>query len=100
MVKQEAGQTWQPLAIMITAVVAAILVMLVFSGSFACFIEKHPTTKMLALAFLLLVGVVLIAEGFHQHVSKGYIYSAMAFSIFVEALNLRTSKKKQALAAK
>jgi predicted tellurium resistance membrane protein TerC len=75
--------------IMIAAVVIAVLVMMVFAGSIGAFIERHPTMKMLALSFLLLIGVVLIADGFGQHVSKGYIYFAMAFSLFVEILNLR-----------
>jgi predicted tellurium resistance membrane protein TerC len=75
--------------VMITAVVIAVLVMMVFASRISAFIEKHPTLKMLALSFLLLIGVVLIADGFGQHVSKGYIYFAMAFSLFVEVLNIR-----------
>jgi predicted tellurium resistance membrane protein TerC len=75
--------------IMIAAVVIAVLVMMVFAGRISIFIEKHPTFKMLALSFLLLIGVILIADGFGQHVSKGYIYFAMAFSLFVEVLNIR-----------
>jgi predicted tellurium resistance membrane protein TerC len=75
--------------IMVAAVVIAVLVMMVFAGTISAFIERHPTMKMLALSFLLLIGVVLIADGFGQHVSKGYIYFAMAFSLFVELLNLR-----------
>jgi len=77
------------IAIMVAAVVIAVGVMLVFAGRISTFIERHPTMKMLALSFLLLIGVVLIADGFGQHVSKGYIYFAMAFSLFVEVLNLR-----------
>ena len=77
------------IAVMIAAVVIAVLVMLIFAGTISAFIERHPTMKMLALSFLLLIGVVLIADGFGQHVSKGYIYFAMAFSLFVEILNLR-----------
>jgi predicted tellurium resistance membrane protein TerC len=77
------------LAVMVTAVVIAVAVMMVFAGPISTFIERHPTMKMLALSFLLLIGVVLIADGFEQHVSKGYIYFAMAFSLFVEILNLR-----------
>jgi predicted tellurium resistance membrane protein TerC len=92
MVKTNPDAMWQPLSIMITAIVIAIGVMLAFSGAIARFIEKHPTTKMLALSFLLLIGVVLVAEGFHQHIAKGYIYSSMAFAVFVEMLNLRVSK--------
>jgi predicted tellurium resistance membrane protein TerC len=76
-------------AIMIAAVVIAIIVMMVFAGTISAFIDRHPTMKMLALSFLLLIGVVLIADGLGQHVSKGYIYFAMAFSLFVEVLNLR-----------
>ncbi|HEX8385720.1 MAG TPA: TerC family protein [Rubricoccaceae bacterium] len=80
--------------VMITAVVIAVGVMMVSAGSISVFIQKHPTVKMLALAFLLLIGVTLLAEGFDQHISKGYIYGAMAFSLFVEALNLRSKKPK------
>ena len=76
-------------AIMVMAVVIAVLVMMVFAARISAFIERHPTMKMLALSFLLLIGVVLIADGFGQHVSKGYIYFAMAFSLFVEIMNLR-----------
>ncbi|HXK24404.1 MAG TPA: TerC family protein [Myxococcota bacterium] len=83
------------IGVMIAAVVIAVLVMLVFAGAISAFIERHPTVKMLALSFLLLIGVVLIADGFGQHVSKGYIYFAMAFSLFVELLNLRIRAKTQ-----
>ena len=82
----------QHVEIMIVAVVIAVLVMLVFAGSISTFIERHPTMKMLALSFLLLIGVVLIADGFGQHVSKGYIYFAMSFSLFVEVMNIRLRK--------
>jgi predicted tellurium resistance membrane protein TerC len=78
--------------VMIAAVVVAVLVMLVAAGPISRFVERHPTVKMLALSFLLLIGVTLIVEGFDQHVSKGYIYFAMAFSLFVELLNLRLKK--------
>ena len=78
--------------IMITAVILALVVMLVASGSIASFVDRHPTVKMLALAFLLLIGTTLIVEGFGQHIQKGYIYFAMAFSLFVEILNLRVRK--------
>ena len=77
------------LPVMIAAVVIAVLVMMAASGSISRFVENHPTIKMLALSFLLLVGMSLVAEGFGQHVSKGYIYFAMGFSVFVEMLNLR-----------
>ena len=78
--------------IMITAVVLALIVMLVAAGPISGFVERHPTVKMLALAFLLLIGTTLIIEGFGQHIQKGYIYFAMAFSLFVEILNLRARK--------
>ena len=81
--------------VMIAAVVIAVLVMMVFASRISAFIDKHPTLKMLALSFLLLIGVVLIADGFGQHVSKGYIYFAMAFSLFVEILNLRLRRAPQ-----
>jgi predicted tellurium resistance membrane protein TerC len=77
------------LAIMIAAVIIAAVVMVFTSGPLAGFVERHPTVKMLALSFLLLIGFTLIVEGFHQHISKGYIYFAMGFSVFVEMLNLR-----------
>ncbi len=75
--------------IMITAIVAAVVFMMFFSALISRFVERHPTVKMLALSFLLLIGVMLTAEGLGQHISKGYIYSAMAFSVFVEFLNLK-----------
>ena len=80
--------------IMIAAVVIAVGVMLVFAGTISDFIERHPTMKMLALSFLLMIGVVLIADGFGQHVSKGYIYFSMAFSLSVEILNIRIRRQK------
>ncbi len=86
--------TWAPLIIMITAVLLAIGVMLLFSGPISNFVNRHPSVKMLALAFLILIGVVLIAEGFHTHIPRGYIYSSMAFSLLVEMLNLRASRGK------
>src|SRR6185436_390577 len=76
-------------AIMIVAVVIAVGVMLVSSGAISTFVERHPTVKMLALSFLLLIGMSLIGEGWGQHIPKGYIYFAMGFSVFVEAINLR-----------
>jgi len=80
------------IGIMVAAVVAAVIVMICFAGAIGRFVERHPTVKMLALSFLLLIGMTLMAEGFDQHTSKGYIYSAMAFSVFVEVLNLRAKK--------
>ena len=79
--------------IMIAAVVISIIAMMLFAGKIGAFVQRHPTIKMLALAFLLLIGVTLIAEGMHQHISKGYIYFAMAFSVLVEFLNMRLRKK-------
>ena len=76
-------------AIMIAAVVIAVGVMLVASGPLSRFVHEHPSVKILALAFLLLIGVTLIADGFGFHIDKAYIYAAMGFSVFVEALNLR-----------
>src|SRR3982751_5481452 len=80
------------LAVMIAAVVIAVGIMLVASGPISAFVEQHPTVKMLALSFLLLIGVSLLAEGFDQHIPKGYIYFAMAFSVLVEMLNLKMKK--------
>ncbi|MBO6574568.1 MAG: TerC family protein [Rhodothermales bacterium] len=80
--------------IMITAIVIAILFMMVSARAVSEFIAKHPTVKMLALAFLLMVGVALVAEGLEFHIPRGYIYFAMAFSVFVEMLNLRMKKSK------
>jgi predicted tellurium resistance membrane protein TerC len=78
--------------VMIAAVVIAVLVMLVASGPLSEFVSHHPTVKMLALSFLLLIGFSLVAEGWHFHIPKGYIYSAMAFSVLVEVLNLQLRK--------
>lgn len=80
------------LPVMIAAVVIAVLVMLFASAAVSDLIERHPTLKMLALSFLLLIGVVLVAEGFGQHVERGYIYFAMGFSVLVEFLNIRASR--------
>jgi predicted tellurium resistance membrane protein TerC len=80
------------IGIMVAAVMVAVIVMIGFAGAIGRFVERHPTVKMLALSFLLLIGMTLMAEGFDQHISKGYIYSAMAFSVFVEVLNLRAKK--------
>jgi predicted tellurium resistance membrane protein TerC len=76
-------------SIMIAAIIIAVFTMLFASTPIATFVERHPTVKMLALAFLLLIGLSLIAEGLGQHVPKGYIYFAMGFSVFVEMINLR-----------
>jgi predicted tellurium resistance membrane protein TerC len=81
--------------VMIAAVVISIIAMMLFAGSIGAFVQRHPTVKMLALSFLLLIGVTLIAEGFHQHIPKGYIYFAMAFSVIVEVLNMRLRRKTE-----
>jgi predicted tellurium resistance membrane protein TerC len=86
--------------IMIAAVVIAVGIMMWASSGVANFVNKHPTVKMLALSFLLLIGVSLLAEAFEQHIPKGYIYFAMAFSILVEMLNLKMRSKKAAKNAK
>lgn len=80
-------------AVMIAAVVASVGLMMVFASAIGRFVSEHPTIKMLALSFLVVVGVVLIADGFGHHVPKGYIYFAMAFSVCVEMLNIRVRKK-------
>ena len=79
--------------VMIAAIVLAVLVMLVAAGTISDFVHRHPTLKMLALSFLLLIGVTLIADGLGQHIAKGYVYFAMGFSVFVESLNLRLARK-------
>jgi predicted tellurium resistance membrane protein TerC len=83
----------EDVAVMILAVVIAVGVMLVSSGAISDFVDRHPTVKILALSFLLLIGVSLIGEGLEQHIPKGYIYFAMAFSVFVEMINLRIRAK-------
>lgn len=79
--------------VMIAAVIASVGMMMLFAGPIGRFVSDHPTIKMLALAFLVVVGVVLVAEGFDQHVPKGYVYFGMAFSLGVEMLNIRLRKK-------
>lgn len=79
--------------IMIIAVVISMVIMLLSAKKISAFINKHPTVKMLALSFLLMIGVLLIAEGFHQHVQKGYVYFAIFFSLTVEMLNIKAKKK-------
>lgn len=79
--------------IMIAAVIVAVIFMLAFAAPISAFVQKHPTVKMLALSFLLLIGLTLIVEGFHVHIPKGYVYFAMGFSVFVELLNLQLRKK-------
>jgi predicted tellurium resistance membrane protein TerC len=82
------------IGIMVAAVVVAIGFMMAFSGAISGFVSRHPTIKMLALSFLILIGVALIAEGLDQHIPKGYIYFAMAFSVGVELLNLRMRRRQ------
>ncbi|MBM3823176.1 MAG: TerC family protein [Verrucomicrobia bacterium] len=82
------------IGVMIAAVILAMIFMLVFAGHISRFIDKHPTVKVLALSFLLLIGCALVAEGFHKQIPKGYIYFAMAFSLGVEVLNLKLRSKK------
>jgi predicted tellurium resistance membrane protein TerC len=90
---------WPAMVLMSTAVLIAVAVMLWFINPVSEFIERHPTVKMLALAFLILIGTILVADGFHQHISRGYIYFAMGFSIFVEMLNIKARSKRQARTA-
>ena len=86
----------EQIQIMIAAVVIAVGIMLLSAGAISNFVNQHPTVKMLALSFLLLIGMSLVAEAFDQHIPKGYIYFAMGFSVFVEMLNMRSKKKKSA----
>ena len=87
-----ASKVW----VMVVAMITAVGVMLIFAKSIGGFVERHPSVKILALSFLLLIGVMLVAEGLGQHVSKGYIYVAMGFSLLVELLNMRFRKKRRA----
>ncbi|MBM4194302.1 MAG: TerC family protein [Gemmatimonadetes bacterium] len=82
------------IAVMIAAVITSVALMMVFAGSISRFVSAHPTVKMLALSFLFVIGVLLIADGFDHHVPKGYIYFAMAFSVTVEMLNIRVRRAK------
>ncbi|WP_420125780.1 TerC family protein [Longimicrobium sp.] len=85
----------EQIEVMVAAVVIAVGVMLVSAGAISEFVERHPTVKMLALSFLLLIGVTLVADGLGHHIPKGYIYFAMGFSVFVEVLNLRARTKSK-----
>jgi predicted tellurium resistance membrane protein TerC len=82
--------------VMVAAVVVAVGFMMLFAGPVSDFVHRHPTVKILALAFLLMIGVMLVAEGLHHHIPKGYVYFSMAFSVFVEALNIRMRTKAKA----
>jgi predicted tellurium resistance membrane protein TerC len=86
----------QQIAVMVAAMVLAVAVMLVFARAIGEFVERHPTMKMLALSFLLLIGVMLVAESFGKHIEKGYVYFAMAFSFLVEVLNMRMRRAQSA----
>jgi predicted tellurium resistance membrane protein TerC len=81
--------------VMVTAVVISVAVMMLAAEPISAFVHRHPTVKMLALSFLLLIGMSLVAEGFDHHIPKGYVYFAMGFSVFVEAINLRMRKKTE-----
>jgi len=85
-----ANELW----VMIVAVIAAVIFMMFTAGSVSDFVHKHPTIKILALSFLLLIGVMLVADGFDQHIPKGYVYFAMAFSVFVEMINLKIRNRQ------
>ena len=85
----------QEILVMVIATVIAVIIMMVFAGRIGDFVNRHPSMKILALAFLLLIGVMLVAEALDQHVNKGYIYFAMAFSVAVELLNMRFRKKRR-----
>jgi len=82
------------LVVMVLAMIIAVGVMLIFAGPIGSFVERHPTMKILALSFLMLIGVVLVADGMGQHISKGYIYFAMAFALLVEMVNLRVRRRQ------
>jgi predicted tellurium resistance membrane protein TerC len=86
---------WPAMLLMSLAVLSAVAVMLWFISPVSGFIERHPTVKMLGLAFLLLIGIVLMADGLGQHIPRGYIYFAMGFSVFVEMLNLKVRGRAQ-----
>ena len=85
----------EDVSVMITAIVIAVIFMMFSAKAVSDFIEVHPTVKMLALSFLMMVGVALIGEGFEMHIPRGYIYFAMAFSVMVEMLNIRSGSRNQ-----
>ena len=86
--------------VMVAAILISIAFMIGFAGPIGDFVERHPTVKVLALSFLIMIGLVLIADGFGQHISKGYVYAAMAFSVFVETINLWIRRREQQAAAR
>src|SRR5690606_41122167 len=81
--------------VIVTAIVASIVFMLAFARPISEFVERHPTVKVLALSFLIMIGLVLIADGFGLHIPKGYVYAAMAFSVFVEMINLWILRRRE-----
>jgi predicted tellurium resistance membrane protein TerC len=83
--------------VMIIAVIISIIIMMIFAGGISRFINKHPTLQMLALSFLIAIGIMLVAEGFHQKISKSYIYTMIAFSLLVEMLNMRLRRKSESI---
>jgi predicted tellurium resistance membrane protein TerC len=95
MVSAPADAQWVGISVMVAAIVIAVLVMLLFAGAIAEFVDRHPTMKILALSFLILIGVVLVAEGFHMHIPKGYVYFSMAFALGVEMMNLRLRRSTE-----
>ena len=86
------------ISVMVAANVIALIVMLLLGKGISAFVERHPSVKVLALSFLLMIGLVLVAEGFGAHIPKGYIYGAMGFSVFVEMINIRTTRKTKIIA--
>ncbi|MFM7148569.1 MAG: TerC family protein [Gemmataceae bacterium] len=98
MVKAKSSTDWPALAVMVVAMVIALIVMLLFSGMISDFVSRHPTIKILALAFLILIGVMLVVEGTGKHIDKGYIYFAMAFSVAVEMINMRIRSRSSPVA--
>jgi predicted tellurium resistance membrane protein TerC len=89
----------QHFEVMVLAVILAIIVMLVFAAPIGDFVERHPSIKILALSFLVMIGVLLVAEGTGQHFNRGYVYFAMAFSLVIELINMRYRARSQRLAA-
>ncbi|HPE45901.1 MAG TPA: TerC family protein, partial [Deltaproteobacteria bacterium] len=83
------------IGVMVVAIVVAVVFMMVLSGAIIRFVERHPTIKMLALSFLLLIGIALVGDGLAMHIPRGYIYFAMSFSLFVEVLNMKLRKGEQ-----
>ncbi|MCB9592729.1 MAG: TerC family protein [Sandaracinaceae bacterium] len=87
-------------AVMIAAIIVAVIIMIIFARAVGDFVNEHPSMKLLALSFMMLIGVLLVAEGFDQHLPKGYVYAAMGFALFVELLNMRFRKRHREVVAK